>query len=420
MAGFGVWLRGLFGTKEEPALGPALPHASMQPGGPESFAEDSNDFALAMYAQLRLRPGNLFFSPFSVRTALCMTQAGARGETAAQMRKALSISASDETLHIGFAEIVQRLNLAGGGKYEMVVANSIWGQGGAPLQPEYLDLIGRHFGGGMNLVDFRRAAEAARVTINQWVEDKTRQKIRELIPSGSLDTETCLVLVNAVYFKGMWVLQFRRAATREEPFRLEGGGRVEAPLMRQYEEIRYQQAAGYQAVELVYRGGELSMLVLLPDRKDGLRDLEKTLSARMLHDCVARMGVRRVDLFLPRFKITWGTINMCAQLTALGMPLAFTRSQADFSGINSYEPPDDRSLFISAVLHKAFVELNEEGVEAAAATAHSVKPSAARRRSKPPPVPVFRADHPFLFAICDRKSSAILFLGRIADPTRES
>ena len=421
MAGFGAWLRGLFGTKEEGSdPSPSLPHVRARPIGPGSFAEDNNDFALAMYGQLRQRAGNVFFSPFSIRTALGMTQAGARGETAAQMREALRISSSDETLHVAFAEIIQRLNAAGGGKYEMTVANSLWCQDGAPLQPGFLELTARHYGGGMNVVDFGRGAEAARVRINHWVEDKTRQKIQELIPSGSLDAETRLVLVNAVYFKGMWVLQFRRTDTRDEPFHVEGGGTVQAPLMYQHEAVGYLQAAGYQAVDLVYRGGDLSMLVLLPDRKDGLRDLEKTISARMLYDCVTQMDIREVKLFLPRFKLTWGTVNLCAQLTALGMPLAFTRFQADFSGINGHQPPNEEALFISAVFHKAFVEVNEEGTEAAAATAGLMPETAALRRSRPPPVPIFRADHPFLFAIRDRKSGAMLFLGRIADPTRDS
>jgi serpin B len=226
--------------------------------------------------------------------------------------------------------------------------------------------------------------------------------------------------VNAVYFKGMWMLQFRKAATRAEPFHLEGGGKVQAPLMHRQEEVRYLQARGYQAVDLVYRGGDLSMLVLLPDRKDGLRDLERTLSARMLRDCIAQMDTREIKLFLPRFKITWGTVDLCDHLTALGMPLAFTRFQADFFGINGQKPPHEDSLFISAVFHKTFVETNEEGTEAAAATAVPMPLTAAPRPLKPPPVPSFRADHPFLFAIRDRKSGAILFLGRMVDPTRES
>jgi serpin B len=161
------------------------------------------------------------------------------------------------------------------------------------------------------------------------------------------------------------------------------------------------------------------MLVLLPDRMEGLRDLEDALSARMLQDCVAQMRTREVKLFLPRFRITWGTVNVRDQLTLLGMPLAFTRFQANFSGINGHEPPHEDSLFISAAFHKAFVEVNEEGTEAAAATAVVSVTTMARRRSKPPPVPIFRADHPFLFAIRDRKSGAILFLGRVADPSLE-
>ena len=310
MAGFSVWARGLFGTKKEPDPGTSLPHARTRSNGPESFAEDNNGFALAMYGQLRQRPGNLFFSPFSIRTALSMTQAGARDETAAEKSQALRFSSSDETLHLSFAEIIRRLNAAGAGKVEMSVANSLWGQEGAPLEPRFLDLVTRHYGGGMNLVDFRRCAEAARVTINRWVEDKTRKKIRELIPSGSLNPDARLVLVNAVYFKGMWLLQFRKTATRDEPFRLEGGGKVKAPLMHQQAQVRYVKTEGYQAVDLACRGGDLSMLVLLPDEKDGLRDLEKRFSARMLHDCLAQIGVREVKLFLPRFKITWGTVDM--------------------------------------------------------------------------------------------------------------
>ena len=267
----------------------------------------------------------------------------------------------------------------------------------------------------MNVVDFHSGAEA---TINRWVEDKTKQKIRELIPPGGLEDGN-LVVVDAIYFKGMWVLQFHKDATRDEAFYLEGGRKMQTPLMHRYTELRHFQANGYQAVDLDYRGGDLSMLVLLPDKKDGLRDLEARLSARMLHDCVARMLVRDVKLFLPRFRMTWGTVELGAPLRALGMPLAFTRYQADFSGINGYEPPHDDSLFIASVFHKAFIEVNEEGTEAAAATAILMIASSSFLPQKPPRVPVFRADHPFLFVIRDRKSGAILFLGRVADPSLE-
>lgn len=374
-----------------------------------------------MYEQLRQRPGNLFFSPFGIRAAIGMAEAGAKGETASQMREALRISSSDETLHVDFAKIRQRLNAAGAGEYEMEMANSLWCQDGAPIQPGFLDLIARHYGGGVSLLDFRHAAGAARETINQWVEDKTRKKIRELIPPGGLDAETRLVLANAAYFKGKWILRFLKTATRNETFYLEGDGTVQAPLMRQEAPMWYLQAAGYQAVDLCYRGGDLSMLVLLPDRKDGLPDLERMLSTRMLNQCVARTkNAAEVKLFLPRFKISWGALNLSDQLTALGMPLAFARFQADFSGINGHEPPAEDSLFISDMLHKTFVEVNEEGTEVAASSALQVAAASASPGFAPPPTPVFRADHPFLIAIRDWKTNAVLFLGRITDPTRES
>jgi len=419
MAALRQWLRRLFGSEEHPVLG-SLTYERTYHTGPASFREESNDFALAIYGQLRQQSsGNLFFSPFSIRTALAMAQAGARGETAAQMRQALCISSSSETIHAGFTEGIQRLNTGGDGKYEMVVANSLWGQDGAPIRSEYLDLTARYYGGGTNLVDFRCAAEGAREMINQWVEETTRQEIRELIPSGGVNADTRLVLVNAVYFKGNWVLKFHKAGTHEEPFHLEGGRTDQVPLMHQQEEIRYMQGNGYQAVELVYRGDDLSMLVLLPDRIDGLRDLEKKLSPQLLHDCVAQMVVREVKCFFPRFKLTWGVRDLCEQLAALGMPIAFARYKADFSGINGHEPPSEDSLFLSAVLHKAFVEVTEEGTEAAAATAVTMIAMCAPPSEKPQ-IPVFRADHPFLFAIRDRKSGVLLFLGRVANASPES
>ncbi len=415
MVGFRAWVGGLFNEKKEQSSDSSLAEQPALSEWLRLFAEDHNDFALELYGQLRQGPGNVFFSPFSIRTAFGMTYAGARNETAVQISNALRFPSSDETLHVAFAEMIQRLNAANNKKYEMVVTNSLWGQDGAPLKTEFLDLVARHYGGGMNLVDFRRAAEAARLTINRWVKDKTKQKIRELIPQGGLNADTRLVLVNAVYFKGMWVLPFHKAATRDEPFYLEDGGKVQAPLMHQQAQVRYLRANGFQAVELDYRGGVLSMLVLLPNKKNGLRDLEKKLSARMLHERVAKMREHEVELFLPTYKLTWGTVDLGGQLRALGMPLAFDHNRADFSGINGHEPSHKDSMFISSVFHKAFVEVNEEGTEAAAATAFGMVGSA--RGSHKPPVPIFRADHPFLFAIRDRKSSAILFFGRVANPT---
>jgi serpin B len=416
MAGFRGWLRKSLGINE--ASVPGL-SGSEVPSGAKPSAEESNTFALAIYRLLRRSPENLFFSPFSVRSALGMAQGGARGETAAQMREALRFSSSDEALHAALAETIQRLNVARRGEYEMAVANSLWGQDGGTLQPEFLDLMVGKYGCGVNLVDFRSRSEAAHMAINHWVEDKTSQKIQDLIPSGTLDADTRLVLVNAVYFKGMWEMPFQRATTRDERFFLANGREVLVPLMHQDQEVRYLQGAGYQAVDLVYRGGDLSLLVLLPERKNGLEDLEKRLSVQMLKVCASQMATRRVRLFLPRFKVTWGTINLRDHLSTLGMRLAFVRYRADFSGINGRKPPDEESLFLSAVFHKAFVAVDEEGTEAAAATAVVTTMVGAALFSKPQPDPIFRADHPFLYAIRDRKSGTILFLGRMADPSRE-
>lgn len=383
------------------------------------LGQASNEFALGMYARLRQRPGNVFFSPFSIRAALAMALAGAKGATAAEMQRTLGIAPGEES-HAAFAEVIRRLNAEGGDTFEMAVANSLWGQDAAPLLPEFLDRVSRHYGGGLDLVDFRRDAEAARGKINRWVEDKTRRKIRDLIPRGGVDAETRLVLANAVYFKGEWVDPFEKSSTMDQPFYLGGGKVVSAPLMFQQERMRYAKASGFQAVDLEYWGGELSLLVLVPDKKDGLRDLEAEITERSLDECVVRMESREVELYLPRFNATWGTEDVGGELAALGMELPFDRERADFSGMNGLQQPHEDSLFLSAVYHKAFADVNEAGTEAAAATAAiGTRCATAPFQMLPPRIPVVRADHPFLYAIRDRQSRAILFFGRVADPTME-
>lgn len=377
------------------------------------LAAANNRFALAMFGHLAEPRENLFFSPLSLVTALAMTYAGARGETAAEMARVLGFEGGDSD-HAALGAFLARLNAAGGDRYELALANSLWGQEGEPFVAEFLELVGRHYGGGMNLVDFQGAAEATRQAINGWVEVRTKEKIRDLIPQGGVDALTRLVLVNAVYFKGQWVLPFEKELTRDLPFYREGGGEVKVPLMHQQAEVRYTKADGFQVVDLDYEGDDLSMLVLLPDVKDGLSELEQKVSADLLRDYVARMWEQQVKLFLPRFKLTWGTAELSVHLEALGMPLAFNEDRADFSGINGQGPETGDSISISKVFHQAFVEVNEEGTEAAAATAVAIV--AQGMPEMPPSIPIFRADHPFLFAIRDKKSGVILFLGRVIDP----
>ncbi len=409
MASFPAWVRTWFNNTVE---GPSVRTVSVtRPEDAGSFEDDHNDFALALYERLRSGHRNLFFSPFSIRIALAMSYAGANGETAAQMRRVLRFGSSDEALHVHLAGLLRRLNAATDDKCTLAIANSLWSQDGLPILPEFIERVGRHYGGALNVVDFRHQPEKARVTINRWVEHETRGRIRDLLSAGHVRTDTRLVLANAVYFKGTWVLRFPKAATRHEPFDVESGGTVTAPLMYQREQFRYLQDRGFQAVNLDFEGGAVSMMVLLPDKKDGIRKLESRLTAEMLRDCFLRMVEHEVNLFLPRFRMTWGTEDITTGLKGLDMTLPFDPLHADFSGISGHTPPHEDSLIMSAVFHQAWVEVNEEGAEAAAATATVMTCGAA-----PPPVVTFRADHPFLFAIRDTTSGAILFLGRVADP----
>jgi serpin B len=378
-----------------------------------------NGFALALYERLRLEPGNLCFSPFSIRTALGMTYAGARGETAAEMGRALDLPPSDEALHALVGDLLGRLESSGGAA-AMNVANALWSQEGLPLQTDFASLVSRHYGAPVNLVDFRRDAEAARGAINRWVENATRERIRELIPTGGVSSDTRLALVNAVFFKGSWALPFGEGNSHDARFHLEGGATVKARLMFQIKHVRYFEDRDLQAVELPYVGEDLLMVLALPRRENGLPDLEARLTAQSIDRWVDRMGREEVKLHVPRFKISWGTANISKALIAMGMAAAFDRVRADFSGINGRRSPDAEALFISSVFHQAFVEVDEEGTEAAAATAVVMDAVMSPRfRPPPPPIPVFRADHPFLFAIRHRSSGAILFLGRVSDPSRE-
>jgi serpin B len=402
MTGVRRWLRGLL-ARDQPISSSETAYGR-KPDEPLVLTEDINDFALAMFHRLRGQPGNLVLSPLSIRTALRMAGAGARGETAAQMQAVTGV-------------LSERIVDDGSGCRDlMTVANALWSQTGAPLQPEFVDVIARQFHGSLHLVDFRGDAESARIKINAWVEENTQQNIRELIARDELHEDTRLVLTNAVYFKGMWELPFYKEATRDEPFYLDSSATVTVPLMHHRRDIRYLESRGYQAIDLPYRGGTLSMLVLLPNKKSGLAALEQTLSSQMLHECVDRMYFREVDVSLPRFRVTWGRTNLRKELEALGMTLAFNPIRADFSGINGRSPADDDALVISAVAHKAVVDTNEEGTEASAATLIGMRLGRAATPAKIV-IPVFRADHPFLFAIRDRKSDGFLFLGRVADPT---
>ncbi|MDR3633669.1 MAG: serpin family protein [Isosphaeraceae bacterium] len=365
----------------------------------------NNQFAFDLYAQLGREPGNLFFSPYSLSTALAMTYAGARGETAAQMAKTLHAKLPPEQLDAAIHALVRRIGGEGGTRpYELAAANALWAQSGLSYQDDFLTRLERFYGAGLHQLDFHADPETARRTINAWVEEQTRDKIRELLKSGAITGDTELVLTNAIYFKGRWQDAFPKGRTEEGDFFVPKGSKTRVPLMHQLARFPYAEGSGFQALELPYVGNDLSLLVLLPKQRDGLPDLERELATAS----AMRPAVREVDVTLPRFKMTSGfTLN--DTLSALGMPMAFT-ARADFSGMNGRG-----GLSISAVVHEAFVDVNEEGTEAAAATGVVMLRSLAVKAPRPEPV-IFRADHPFLFLIRETKSGCILFLGRVNEP----
>ncbi len=382
--------------------------ADGEPDDARQLARDNTAFALDLYGQVRGEDGNLFFSPYSVSTALAMTAAGARGATAAEMREALRFSLDPERLPPAFQSLAARLEaLEAADGIALRIANSLWPQVDYPLLETYVEQIRTAYAGAIQAVDYVQAAEAARETINRWVEARTEDRIKNLIPGGVLNAMTRLVLVNAIYFKGDWTKPFDPDGTVDAPFRTLDGNRVTVPMMAQQTDFRYAEEAGVQALELPYGDdGELAMLILLPAEPDGLAALEAELTPEVLNGWTARLRSREVSVFLPRFKLT-RSLTLNRYLQALGIRLAFQGGAADFSGMDG----QSGNLFIDSVLHKAFVEVNEEGTEAAAATAVVM-----RLTMVVDPPPVFRADRPFLFLIRECATGSILFMGRLADP----
>ncbi len=359
-------------------------------------------FALDLYRILAAESGNLCFSPYSISTALAMTYAGARGETELQMAQALHFMLEGARLHPAFAELEAALRASQDqGHVLMQVANKLWPQVGYPFLEEFLALTKAYYGVSITPVDYGDP-EAARLAINAWVGEKTHEKIKDLIGPGLLSPMTTLVLVNAIYFKGNWARQFDPQRTEPAPFWRTTADKVEVSMMHQTAHFGYAEIAGCQILELPYVGEDLAMTFLLPADPGGFAALETALTVEDLERWTGNLWEDEVEVYLPRFKVT-GAFELGKALKSLGMVDAF--GPADFSGMDG-----TLSLFISAVVHQAFVEVNEEGAEAAAATAVIMG------RGMPMPRPVFRADHPFLFLLRDRRTGGILFMGRVADP----
>jgi serpin B len=383
--------------------------AALAEADPAGLVRGNTAFGLDLYARLRGGPGNAFLSPYSLSSALAMTAAGARGETARQMDQVLHFPFAADRVHTAFAALNAALRPAAEKKppYELHVANALWGQRGYHFLPDYVATLRGPFAAAFEEVDFRGATEAARHTINTWVEQQTAGKIQDLIASGVLDASTRLVLTNAIYFKGSWEKPFRPANTKEDDFHAAPGRTVRVPLMHQTGRFGYAEDELVQVLELPYAGDDLAMVVILPRKQDGLAQVEAALSAEWLGGRMARLQFAEVAVALPRFKLT-AEFELSRTLAALGMTLPFS-DRADFSGMNGGTDP----LQIAAVIHKAYVDVNEAGTEAAAATAIGIRVTMAL--TPKPPIP-FRADHPFLFVIRDRRTESLLFLGCLTQP----
>lgn len=400
------------------AAGAAAAMTAAPAASPEvkQVAAGANAFGWKLLPELsKEAPGNLFFSPFSIHVAFAMPFAGAAAATRAEMAAAFGYPAAASGLPPVYGEFLRSFPGFGGTpaatEFEFALANGLWGQKKYPFAKAYLDLVQSTFATELRRVDFGAAAEAIRSEINTWVEKLTRDKIKDLIPPDVLDSLTRLVLVNAVYFKGKWEAQFPKESTTDAPFFADGKTETKVPTMRQTGRFGYAEPEGCQVLRLPYRGGTLAMFVFLPRERAGIARLQAALATKPLAEWITGLDSTEVRVSLPRFKMESG-FSLAAALGGLGVKQAFSEADANFTPmLDPVEGKAEPGLFISAAFHKAFVAVDEEGTEAAAATAVVMQ----TKSMKAPPV-AFTADHPFLFCIVHEPTATALFLGRVTSP----
>ena len=381
------------------------------------LVEGNSAFAFDLYRALGAEDGDLFYSPYSISLALAMAYAGARGETERQMAETLHYLLSQERLHDAFNVLGRELVSRGeaqrerGEGFRLNIANAVWGQEDYVFLEGFLDVLAASYGSRVRPANLQEAPEESRSVINRWVADQTEDRITDLIPPGAINEGTRMVLTNAVYFNAEWATPFEEAATSMRPFHLLSGGEVGVPMMERTGYYGYGKGDGYQAVDLAYGGGELSMTILLPDT-GRFREFEASLDAALVGRILEAIKLENIELGIPKFEFE-SQFGLAETLAAMGMPDAFDQ-RADLSGMDgrSCSVGDFPCLFISKILHKAFVSVDEEGTEAAAATAVVATVSSA------PPPPEIRVvvNRPFVFLIRDRETGAIIFVGRIENP----
>ena len=396
----------LFFFPYEPNQPPVADNTGSTEQGIQDVVNANNQFAFDLYSELdKDEDGNMFYSPYSISAALAMTYEGAKGQTANEM-KSVFYFPEEDILRPNFAAIYNDINKENK-EYELKTGNALWAQKDYPFLGEYMDGVENYYGGKATMLDFVKETEKSRQTINSFTEEQTKDKIKDLIPKGYLDEMTRLVLTNAIYFKGIWEWEFDKTDTHEQDFHITSIDIVKTPIMSmnpEDAEFNYAQTEDLQILELPYKGDKISMLILLPT--ENLDLIGSSLTAEKLNGYKSQMEETKLDsISLPKFEFD-SKYFMKNTLVSLGMPKAFS-SDADFSGMTG-----KKELFISDVIHQAYVGVDEEGTEAAAATAVVMKLTAML------PMNVFRADHPFIFIIQEKDTGNILFLGRVVDPTK--
>lgn len=395
----------LFLFPYEPKQPPKVDNVGSTPQGIREVVNANNKFTFDLYSELKKsESGNVFYSPYSISAALAMTYEGAKGQTADEMKSVFHFP-EISTLRPNFAAIYNDINEEAE-DYELRTGNALWVQQNYPFLEDYTSRVEKYYGGKVANLDFVSETEKSRQTINSFIEEQTNNKIKDLIPQGALNSLTRLVLTNAIYFKGIWEWEFDKSDTREQDFKIIPTNVVKTPMMYMKPEkakFNYADIGDLQILELPYKGEKISMLILLPI--ENLETIEPFLTAEKLEEWKSQMEETRLDaIYLPKFEFDTKYF-MKDTLSNLGMPTAFSGG-ADFSGITG-----QRDLFISFVIHQAFVEVNEEGTEAAAATAVRMDEYVVIPRN------VFRADHPFIFIIQEKDTGNILFLGKVVNPT---
>ena len=375
-----------------------------------TLVSGNSSFAFNLYQQLKKNnTGNLFYSPYSISTALAMTYAGAAGDTEKQMSSALHFTLPQAQLHTAFNELAIALASRGqnaegtnGKSFSLKISNALWSQQDYTILPGFLNILAQNYDAGVNLLDFIKSPEDSRVTINNWVSDQTNSRIKDLLPQGSIDSLTRFVLTNAIYFDAAWQYPFAKESTHNGTFNLLNGSTVTVPMMNHEGSYSYIKSTGYQAIELPYSGNEIAMDIIMPDA--GKFDtFESDLTADKVSGIIGNLKSSFLVLDMPKFSFD-SSFSLNTALSALGMPIAFDDIKADFSGITG-----NTDLHISDVVHKAFVAVDEEGTEAAAATGVVMGLAAL-------PQDAMTVNQPFIFLIRDVKSGAILFVGRVLNP----